>query len=282
MKFFTTLSICLTVIALNAQGDSPAASQHSIAIQTFDVSCSGKSNGSFYARAEEPGWKLKMYKSQTLVAEYFVAGADTFIAHLPEGNYTFVYQHNNQSADTVNSRITAPVAVQSSAVISSTAPLVNETVHFSNTSSGAVAYHWNFGDEQTSDETAPVHAYGQPGQYIVTFTAYNAAGCAATETYVINTMAPSFYGRLLTATQENSALRNSSSALQVRSHEGNATVTSAADAQIVRLYVYSLTGQLIFSGSGNSTSFQYPSPGCYIIQAEYSDGTVHSQQVMLN
>lgn len=284
MKFFTTLSICLLVLSLPAQssaGHTPSGTKPSVAIQTFDVSCSGKSNGSLYARAEEPGWQLKMYRSEVLVAEYFVAGADTFIAHLPEGDYTFVCVDNN-GPDTVNSRINAPAPVYSSIQLISPALLVNEMVSFSNNSSGAVAYHWNFGDGQTSDEATPLHAYAKPGEYTVTLTAYNAAGCTATDTYVIHVMAPSFFSRPAAFTQENATVRKGASTLQIRSQEGSATITSVAEVQIVRLCVYTITGQLIASGSGNSTSFYYQSPGCYIIQAAYSDGTVHCQQVALN
>jgi len=48
------------------------------------------------------------------------------------------------------------------------------TVQFTDTSSGQVeGWHWNFGDETTSDEQNPVHTYSNPGSFSVILTVYN-------------------------------------------------------------------------------------------------------------
>ncbi len=57
-------------------------------------------------------------------------------------------------------------------------------VAFQSTSSGAVAYNWDFGDGSGSDEQNPSHTYGTDGQYTVTLTASNACG-SATATYTV-------------------------------------------------------------------------------------------------
>jgi hypothetical protein len=56
MKFITTLLLALAGVYLHAQNASSFsdASTPAIEIMTFDVSCSGKSNGSLYARSGEP------------------------------------------------------------------------------------------------------------------------------------------------------------------------------------------------------------------------------------
>ena len=60
---------------------------------------------------------------------------------------------------------------------SCTAPLV---ANFTNTSTGAVSYLWNFGDGTTSTQTSPSHTYTTPGSYTVTLIASNAGGCSDT------------------------------------------------------------------------------------------------------
>ena len=55
----------------------------------------------------------------------------------------------------------------------------NQTVTFTNTSTNATSYLWQFGDGGTSTATNPTHVYGDPGQYTVTLIAYN-GGCTDT------------------------------------------------------------------------------------------------------
>lgn len=50
-------------------------------------------------------------------------------------------------------------------------------VPFTNLSSGAATYLWDFGDNSTSTQSAPVHAFPGPGTYTVTLTASNPLTC---------------------------------------------------------------------------------------------------------
>ncbi len=55
-------------------------------------------------------------------------------------------------------------------------------VTFTNTSSGATGYLWDFGDNTTSTATSPTHVYPGPGVYTVTLIASNAATCNQADT----------------------------------------------------------------------------------------------------
>lgn len=59
------------------------------------------------------------------------------------------------------------------------------SVTFSPSSTGAVAYFWDFGDGGTSTVLNPVHAYSIPGTYNAIFTATNSYGCNASDTMQI-------------------------------------------------------------------------------------------------
>ncbi len=63
-----------------------------------------------------------------------------------------------------------------------TTPGVNQNIQFINASGGAgpLAFTWDFGDNITSTAIAPIHAYNQPGTYLVHLQAENTFGLAET------------------------------------------------------------------------------------------------------
>ncbi len=82
----------------------------------------------------------------------------------------------------------------------STVCMSNPTVQFTNTSTGATTWNWNFGDGATSNTANPVHTYGATGTYTVVLTVTNTppagpngeisrCGCTDTATMVINVIA---------------------------------------------------------------------------------------------
>ncbi|HSV89443.1 MAG TPA: PKD domain-containing protein [Bacteroidales bacterium] len=68
---------------------------------------------------------------------------------------------------------------------------------FTNFSSNAVSYLWDFGDARTSTEENPVHTYAGAGTFEVTLTATNGAGVTATHTKTVEVTDPYVAIRLL-------------------------------------------------------------------------------------
>lgn len=60
-------------------------------------------------------------------------------------------------------------------------PCANTPIVFTNNSTGAASYLWDFGDGSTSNLTNPSHAYSSPGTYTVLLTAIGAASAAGME-----------------------------------------------------------------------------------------------------
>ncbi len=54
------------------------------------------------------------------------------------------------------------------------------SVAFTNTTTGATSYQWNFGDGGTSTQTNPTHNYTTPGSYTVSLISTNGNGCKDT------------------------------------------------------------------------------------------------------
>lgn len=76
------------------------------------------------------------------------------------------------------------------AAFSAIANLVDttQTITFTNNSTDATSYSWNFGDSATSSVTSPSHQYASAGSYTVTLTATNSYGSdTATTTITVNT-----------------------------------------------------------------------------------------------
>ena len=59
-------------------------------------------------------------------------------------------------------------------------PQQNKPIYFTNLSSGAIRYLWDFDDGETSTETNPSHLFNSTGTFNVKLTAYNSAGCSNT------------------------------------------------------------------------------------------------------
>jgi gliding motility-associated-like protein len=98
------------------------------------------------------------------------------------GTYT-VKMIANFGACTDSATKTITVLAKPTAAFTAPAPSscnVPHTVAFTNTSSGAVSYQWNFGDGGSSNLANPSHTYGAFGSYDVTLIATNAFGCSDT------------------------------------------------------------------------------------------------------
>ena len=63
------------------------------------------------------------------------------------------------------------------------------SVQFTNTSSGADAYNWDFGDGNSSSAFAPTHVYANAGEYVVTLTA-SVQNCTAEATDTVTVFRP--------------------------------------------------------------------------------------------
>ena len=51
-------------------------------------------------------------------------------------------------------------------------------IDFTNSSTGATSYIWDFGNGDTSSIISPTYSYSYPGSFPVTLVAYNSFGCS--------------------------------------------------------------------------------------------------------
>ena len=93
-------------------------------------------------------------------------------------------------------------------------PIAGQVVTFTNTSSGAVSYSWDFGDGTIPDTaTNPTHVFVGNGPYTVTLTVTSASGSTATATASISPTSPSANANLTQVNLETFAASRSSGSL---------------------------------------------------------------------
>ncbi|MGZ3862527.1 MAG: PKD-like domain-containing protein [Bacteroidia bacterium] len=101
------------------------------------------------------------------------------------GTYTVTLQvqSNNGCTDTATQVVSAASPVVADFTPHGGTYNANQSISFTNQSTGATTYAWNFGDSNTSTATDPSHTYNTAGSYTVVLTASNATGCADTVAY---------------------------------------------------------------------------------------------------
>ena len=112
----------------------------------------------------------------------------TTISGLCAGSYiaTVVDANNCQTTQTVTIGSTSQVPVASASPSTTTLDIaVNGDVTFTDNSSNASSYDWDFGDSNTSNQSSPTHTYTQAGTYMVTLTVTN-GNCTDQTTFTIN------------------------------------------------------------------------------------------------
>lgn len=180
-------------------------------------------------------------------------------AYSVQGTYTvsLVVNYNN-CVDTATQTITVnqgPV-VQFTAnnTLSCSAPF---TVQFSNTTTGATSYLWDFGDGTTSTATAPSHTYSALGSYTVTLTATAPNGC-------VNTLTMPAYIVIYQPTMTISANPPSGCAPAAITFTANISPTVG-----VTNYTWDF-GDGTTSVGGASITHTYNTPGSYTVSVSYT------------
>lgn len=276
----------------NIANDTNFASRFTVRVspkmhaQGFSETCFGTNDGLIYAKSPSPNWSVEMYHNSVYVSTFSITGVDTLFAGLAQGAYDLVYLLIDQPVDTVAISVSGPAAVISGATVSNSSPAQNEVVNFTNTSTGATIYAWDFGDGNLSTDNSPAHSYTSIGTYTATLTATNANGCSHTSSFQINVqVAPMATPPHCNRGEENEDPTSSTertTTTQVQSNNNNAALLVKGNATISQFSVFSMNGQLLCGGNGSDRTFTYDASGIYLIQITYTDGTTESKQWYLN
>lgn len=181
-------------------------------------------------------------------------------AYATAGTYTVKLVANyNNCADSTTHTVTVlsgpSTSFSGTPLASCSAPL---TTTFTNNTTGAASYLWQFGDGGTSTSTSPSHTYSSTGTYNVTLISTSSNGCTDTlrkTSYV--TIQP------ITASINGNPLI------------GCAPATGSFSASVISLVPvtsYSWTFGDGGTGTGSSVSHTYSTPGTYTITLTVAAG----------
>jgi gliding motility-associated-like protein len=102
--------------------------------------------------------------------------------NLVTGNYTVTVTDNSGCSVSANVFIGDTAAINAAIVCNPENGQAPLTVAFSNNSTGADSYSWNFGNGDTSNVQNPTYVYAKSGEYEVTLIVSNTYGCIDTAT----------------------------------------------------------------------------------------------------
>lgn len=143
--------------------------QSTITDATCDV------NGQAVLTEETPlTWNYVLSNSQSQAVSQGVLDGSQTVNNLPAGTYTLTLTEPVSGYVAVETVIvTGAVQVSAQALASALTVETGQEIQFTANTTGADAWHWNFGDQNTSTDQNPTHFYNAAGVYEVVLTASN-------------------------------------------------------------------------------------------------------------
>lgn len=110
---------------------------------------------------------------------------------LPGGTYTCTVTDANGCTTTSTASISNIQSINGAFGASPTSGAIPFTVNFTDNSTNAVSWNWNFGDNNTSTAQNPSNTYTSGGVFTVTLIVTNSSGCSDTAYITITSLAES-------------------------------------------------------------------------------------------
>ena len=253
---------------------SPAAT-----ITATEVTCNSYTNGNI--NIAKPGnhnfnYELKNSEGTTVNS---AGGIDETVSvgGLSAGTYTLYINSATTLSDTNSIMVLQPAPVVPDFSMSGdNVYLSNASINFTNFSTGATIYSWNFGDgSPVSSVVSPAHQYTSAGNYTITLTAQNSNGCdqVITKDLVVN---PDLTTGISTASMNNE-LTVFENAGQLELH-----FTSASISQL-DVTIYNSIGQMVHAISNRNVSelsenVSLNTSGTYFV-CSIINGRAHSEKI---
>ncbi|MBI1228398.1 MAG: PKD domain-containing protein [Bacteroidetes bacterium] len=162
------------------------------------------------------------------------------------GTYTVTLTASNTAGSNTSTQ-TDYITVNTTPVAGFNSSVNGTTATFTNTSSNATSYSWDFGDGGTSTNANPTHIYATDGVYSVVLSATNACG-TVTSTQTVT---------IVTPPMANFSANTTSGCAPLTVQFNN---TSSANATT---YAWSFPGGSPSTSSAQNPSVSYATPGTY-------------------
>lgn len=197
--------------------------------------------------------------------------------YLQAGTYTITLTVRDPNTcnqvDVTTRTITVRNAPTAGFTYSPVAPQENTPTSFTNTSMGAVRYHWNFGDGDTSNLTNPVHQYNSTGDFEACLIAYNEYGCPDTVCATVSALVSPLIAVPNAFTPNGDGVNDQ---VYVRGYA----------ISRMQFRIYNRWGQLVFESANQRQGWDGKYKGvlqpmdayAYTLEVEFTDGTRASKK----
>ena len=177
--------------------------------------------------------------------------------------------YDGTCSDTVTQTVTVNPAPQVSFSASATTACDSLTVSFTNNTTGATSYNWDFGDGFFSTDVNPIHTYNVPGNYSVTLNGILGI-CISSQTSVGLISIYETPQAVVTATQN------------VLCPNDCVNFTSTSTGSPIQ-WTWNFPGaSTSISSQENPQNICYPSTGSFNVLLSVSNGNCSSSQVLTN
>lgn len=148
--------------------------------------------------------------------------------------------------------------------------LTDATFHFSNQSTGAVSFVWDFDDNTLSTEVNPIHTYKSAGLYTVTLAAAGPGGCSDTVSKAFLEVVPANTGFIPNAFTPNGDGLN------------DVFIPANSNLQSLDLKIFNRWGKVIFQSEGAPLGWDGTSGGLqseagvyvYLMTLQFENGQI--------
>jgi gliding motility-associated-like protein len=185
-----------TGLPVTADAHQPTTAGHDLYLAVFDIDMTALTYATYYGGPQSPehvDGGTSRFDRRGRVYQSVCAGCqnnDDFPT--TPGAWSATNNSNGCNNGVLKFDFDAPLTI--AAFLAPDTVCAPLSVAFTNLSSGATSYLWNFGDSQTSTAFSPTHTYAQPGTYNVTLTATSPITCngqdIATATVTIEPAGP--------------------------------------------------------------------------------------------
>lgn len=275
-QYYTAGTFMVHLTASNAQGCtslftnmitvSPDLTTGILNTEVSNISCNGMNDG--IIRLSKPGnsdwnYELKDVNGSVVSAENNI-NENTEIDHLSAGTYMLYVSSPTTLSDSLSFIVTEPAPVVANFSSMDTVFLSTAEIAFTNTSTNASLYTWDFGDGETSADFSPVHRFYSAGTFMVNLVAANTQGCNTSFSKIITVNSDLSTGILNAENDSDTHLYQEGNQLHI--------TISPAVASKIEVAVYNNLGQLIGNFSNNnsgtfSQSIELPVSGTYIVRS---------------
>jgi PKD repeat protein len=257
--------------------------------------CYGMNNGTLHVQGPNyPGFTHELTLNGNALYTSVVAGTDTTITNLAPGNYVSVIRINGVPVDSSDITINEATQLIADFISDYNVVLAGDAVNFTDYSSGATSYTWDFGDGDSSNTAGnETHLFTTPGVFNVTLLVADSNGCTSSTFDVIQVDFPPMSNNSSIQFTGDPASFNTSSGpvTSAAQNNRNATVTASNARLTVSLpevaatasvTILSMNGTLIANQQQNdaTASYELPAAGAYIVNITYTNGTATSTTVL--